>query len=148
MSNLEELIVTGRLGRLTHGATIGEIVSFLGEPEIHTRARKSYPEMLVYGDLEFRLRGGRLYLIALNVNSQDARLPTELAPFIQQSRGGLTSTVITNLLDTHGVAYVTDPVMSSGAQTVLITSNGVHLSFDEGVLRRIGVTFPVPESGN
>jgi len=49
-----ELLTTGVVGNFQGGESKEEVVNLIGEPEIYTPERKSYPTYIIYGDLEFR----------------------------------------------------------------------------------------------
>ncbi len=139
MIDFYDLVVHGTVGPISRQATSTEVVNCFGEPDVHTPARKSYPEIIVYGDIEFRLRENQLRVVALTLGNETPRLPNNITV------GGLPSTaersrqVIEELLQNNEVVFEQDSVMSDEAQDVIVTGHGVHLVFVDQILVRVGV---------
>lgn len=134
-----KLVISGVIGSMPRNATYAEIVSSIGEPEIHTPARKSYPEMLVYGELEFRLRDGHLTVATLSIEGDEPELPSNVQLSGLPRRRDRSLESIKELLGQNAISYKRDAVMSDESQDVLVTEVGVHLVFVDQQLVRIGV---------
>ena len=141
MIRFVDVIVAGSLGDLPECATTDDVIAFLGSPEIHESARKSYPEMLVYGDLEFHARAGQIQEAFISL-AGDAFQIRGTAKFEEvPPREERTLARILALLSEAEVGFAMHAIMSDEDQTVIITTNHVHLAFYEDVLTRIGIDF-------
>lgn len=141
MIDFEELVISGKLGPIGEGANQEMIIKHFGTPEIFTPARKSYPMMLVYGDLEFRLRNNRLKTISLWLLEDPPNLPDTLTLDHLPSKFSRTVNVIEEILKEHQVQWKKDLIMSDEEQLVYITEKNVHLVFCGKILTKIVVGY-------
>ncbi|MBE5393918.1 hypothetical protein [Brevibacillus borstelensis] len=73
-----ELVTIG-IERIFKGSESEEkIIELLGEPEIYTLERKSYPTFMIYGCLEFRLRENKLETVVITFNEEELNLPNRM----------------------------------------------------------------------
>jgi hypothetical protein len=124
---LRGLILNGESGPIAKGCKRDEIVAALGPADIHTAQRGRYPEMLVYGDFEFRFRNGALTFATVTLKGRKLRLHRR------------RSAAILSELESRGIAYQIDSIMSDESQTVFRTCRGVHLCFVNDRLVKVGV---------
>jgi len=137
MTGITAFIVDGTCNTITVGDSMARLKSVFGEPEHLEPARKSYPTFAIYGPLEFRLEKDRINYIGLDLNSE--RQPPASAHVLFEQKLDFQIADIAQLLRANSVEWLTDSIMSDDAQTVWITTNGVHLAFDaEGRLGKIG----------
>lgn len=135
--DLADFVRTGVFGPVARGATQAEVVAAFGQPQVLTPARRSYPTMLVYGDVEIRLRADSVTAVVLD-------LPPDRPPESPIATTGLwppeqrTPDSIAALLAAAGVAWSTDDLMSEPDQPVWVTEHEVHLAFQDGQLHRTG----------
>jgi hypothetical protein len=137
MIDFKEFLVSGNFGPISSGSSCDEILQKFGEPEILTPARKSYPTILVYGDLEFRLRQDRLSAIALSLENEILDLPITITfdqNLIDRERDFQS---IKGLLELRGVSWKLDTIMSDDNQPVYTTEKSVHLAFSDKGLTRV-----------
>lgn len=141
MIKLEELIVAGKHMRIEEVLHIESVIKFLGEPEIFTPAYKSYPAMLVYGDLEFRFRNNDLEIITITFVQNSTQVPAPINPGELQLPAGRSFGSVKTLLDQKQVSWEKDEIMSDPDQDVYITKHHVHLAFHKGILAKMGVVY-------
>jgi hypothetical protein len=131
--DLEKFIITGVLAGIEPGSSKDDIVSMFGTPEIDTPQYKSYPSILVYGCIEFRLRNNRLGTVAIDLSDAPLNLPKG-AELVSISK--LCRTRIEGLLEKHGLKWKLDELMSEEGTPVIFTMKGVHLAFKGETLVR------------
>ncbi len=141
MIELEKIIVGGRNLRIVETGTADELLTFFGEPEIHTPAHKSYPAMLVYGDLEFRLRNQRIDVMTITFGKHITRLPARIHSGSYEMASNRSFQAIEALLNLKNVSWEKDEIMSDTDGEVYFTKHGVHLAFNNGILTKIGVVY-------
>ena len=121
--------------------SLESVLAVLGEPEIFTKAYKSYPTMLVYGDAELRFRNNVLEIITINFGPEGAQVPPQLDVEAFQSIESRSFSLVEALLKQQKVGWKKDTVMSDEDQEVYITEHEVHLSFYKGVLTKVGIVY-------
>lgn len=121
--------------------SLESVLAVLGEPEIFTKAYKSYPTMLVYGDAELRFRNDVLEIITITFGPQGAKLPPQLDVGAFQSMESRSFPLIEALLKQQKVGWKKDTIMSDEDQEVYITEHEVHLAFYKGVLTKVGIVY-------
>jgi len=141
MIKLEEIIVFGKSKQIDDKLSVESVLSFFGEPEIFTPAYKSYPLMIVYGDLEFRFRNQNLETITITFEENGTQLPSQIdhKQFDFALRRELNA--IEDLLKQYHVTWKKDEIMSDSEQVVYITEHNVHLAFYKGLLTKIGIVY-------
>ncbi len=137
----DEVIVAGKNRQINKELNMESIFGFLGEPEVFTPAYKSYPTMLVYGDLEFRFRNNSLETITITFGKNGARVPVQVNLEQFQSVAGRRFVAIEQLLKQRLVTWKRDDIMSDSDQEVYITKHDVHLAFHEGLLTKVGIVY-------
>ena len=145
--DLAEFLVSGQFGPLGSGAKLLDIRRAFGEPDVLTPSRKSYPTMLVYGDVEFCLRNDRLTVITISLT---AELPS--TPATMKLRGLLAPSerrldLVAQLLKERGVSWRLDAIMSEESSPVYITARGVHMAFNDNTLVRAAADYGSYASG-
>lgn len=140
MITLKDVLLTGNR-RSTRGLSPESIRDILGEPEIFTKAYRSYPTMLVYGDAEFRFLNDVLRIITITFGTNGAQVPVQidLEPFPSLKERSFA--VVEELLKQHRVGWEKDNIMSDEDQEVYITEHDIHLAFYEGVLVKVGIVY-------
>ncbi|KMZ41857.1 MULTISPECIES: hypothetical protein [Bacillales] len=139
-----KLLTKGSLGNFTGGETEEEIIKFIGQPEIYTPERKSYPAFVIYGDLEFRLRKNKIETVVITLNNGTINMPDSIEIENFNGGNGLTIDFIKGLLSENGVSWTLDSVMSDQYQANYVSDKGVHFAFDleeSGVLTKIGIEY-------
>lgn len=139
-----KLLTTGIVGNFTGGETEEEIMNLIGEPEIYTPERKSYPAFIIYGDLEFRFRKNRIETVVIALNGETINIPDNIEVKNFPGRNSLTIDVIKGILVEFGMSWELDRVMSDHYQVNYITDTGVHCAFDleeSGILTKIGIEY-------
>lgn len=146
MTTLEQFIVKGKTSIIQMGCSHESILKNFGKPEIFTQAYKSYPMMLVYGDLEFFFRSNALDTVTLNLSRNKVDIPKgfDIEPFDVISNRSFI--ILENLIRTNKVAWEIDLIMSDEDQLVYVTEKNVHLAFYNNYLTRIGVQATVLKS--
>jgi hypothetical protein len=129
MIDFEKFLLFGTFGSIGKGANQELIIQTFGEPDILTPARKSYPTMIVYGDVEFRLRKDNLTGIALSLEEEQPDLPKTMA----------FEHLPNKLLEINRVNWTKDDLMSfeDEDQLAYVTGAGVYLGFTNKNLMRI-----------
>lgn len=141
MIDFEKLIVAGKIAQISKGYSHKWIIENFGEPDILTPAQKSYPMMLVYGDLEFRFRNDRLETATLTCEENIPQLPNRIIIKHFPSQSNRTAKAIEEILKKNQIGWKKDLIMSDEDQQVYITDKDVHLAFSEGILTKIGVEY-------
>lgn len=141
MIELKKIIIEGEIEQINAQTTEEDILSLFGEPEIYTPARKSYPLMLVYGDIEFRFRERKLTSFTLTLREDASGIPKEIDCSSLGSTYNRTFDGIFELLRNHKVEWKKDEIMSDSDQLVYITDKQVHLAFCNDILVRFGVVY-------
>lgn len=141
MIKFDEIIVAGKNKQINEIQNVESILAFLGEPEIFTPAYKSYPTMLVYGDLEFRFRNHGLEIMTITFEQNETQVPAPINIEQFQSISGRNFQVIEELLKQKQINWKKDEIMSDSDQEVYITENNVHLAFHEGILTKVGIVY-------
>ncbi|NLT53890.1 MAG: hypothetical protein GXX79_04840 [Actinomycetales bacterium] len=139
MLNLEDLVLHGSSGVIDLGRGVAEVVSSLGLPEMREPQKKSYPEILKYGDIEVRFRWGVLEGVSVNLSPG---IPVEgycfeVEGFWPESRRCIWE--VGRMLEGSEVSWAPDPIMSDPGSPVWVTEAGVHLAFHGDLLCRLGV---------
>jgi hypothetical protein len=135
--DLSEFVRTGAFGPVSLGARQDDVVAAFGPPLILTPAHRSYPSMLVYGAVEFRLRADRVTTIALDLGpGERPDSPIEVRGLWPATER--TTAAVDQLLTADGVTWRLDKVMSEPGAPVWVTDRGVHLAFTDDHLRRVG----------
>jgi hypothetical protein len=139
MINFEKFLFSGTFGSIDKSANQELIIQTFGEPDILTPARKSYPTMIVYGDVEFRLRKDILTGIALSLEQEELDLPETMTFESLPDRQERNFQSIENLLEINRVNWTKDELMSfeEEDQLAYVTERGVYLGFTGGILVRI-----------
>lgn len=138
---MEELILLGKTGLFFERLDVEFILSFFGEPEIFTPAYKSYPLMIVYGDLELRFREEKLTTLTVVFKGNETQLPVQMDLEQFNIDANREFTAVEALLKRNDVAWKKDEIMSDLEQVVYVTEHNVHLAFYEGFLTKIGVIY-------
>ncbi|MED1747184.1 MULTISPECIES: hypothetical protein [Brevibacillus] len=137
-----ELVTIG-IERIFKGSESEEkIIELLGEPEIYTLERKSYPTFMIYGCLEFRLRENKLETVVITFNEEELNLPNRMVIENIPERQMLKTDFIRKILVDKGVKWTLDSIMSDEYQENYISEKGVRFVFDlveSGVLSKIGI---------
>ncbi|WP_289140977.1 hypothetical protein [uncultured Brevibacillus sp.] len=107
-----ELLTTGVVGNFQGGESKEEVVNLIGEPEVYTPERKSYPTYIIYGDLEFRLRKNRVETIIITLNDETLNIPSSIKMRNFPERNLLKVDFIKGLLTENGVSWEQDSIMS------------------------------------
>lgn len=141
MLTFDRIIVAGKNGWINEALSLQSLVDLFGEPEIFTPAYKSYPTMLVYNDLEFRLRNNKPEVMTIRFSQQGALVPAPIALDQFQTPESRHFSAIEALLKQQQVQWEKDEIMSDADQEVYITEHGVHLAFHEGILTKVGVVY-------
>jgi hypothetical protein len=137
MVDLEEFLVTGVFGPVGRGATQADVVAAFGEPQYLTRARRSNPAMLLYGDVEFRLFADRLTAIVFSLEpGRPLESPIDSHGLWPQSRRAIE--IIDALLTERGVTWSLDTLLSEPDAPIWITDRNVNIGFQDGHLHRAG----------
>ncbi|WP_289137704.1 hypothetical protein [uncultured Brevibacillus sp.] len=139
-----ELLTTGVVGKFQGGESKEEIVNLIGEPEIYTPERKSYPSYIIYGDLEFRLRKNRVETIVITLHDETLKMPSSINMENFPKRNFLKFEFVKGLLTEKGVSWEPDVLMSDQYQVNYISEKGVHFAFDlekSKVLSKIGIVY-------
>lgn len=137
MIRLKDALVAER----NEALSLESVLAVLGEPEIFTKAYKSYPTMLVYGDAEFRFRNGVLEIITITFGPEGAKVPPQLDVEAFQSIASRNFSAIETLLNQQQLSWKKDTIMSDEDQEVYITEHAVHLAFYKGVLTKVGIAY-------
>jgi hypothetical protein len=143
MINIREFIVAGRLGSIDENSNCYQIIQNFGEPDILEPARKSYPTMIVYGDIEFFLRHDRLITITLSLKNLKPNLPNTMTFKKSLKQEEKTILAIEKLLEQQELTWHKDKITSDEDESfiVYITERGIHLGFLNGILVRIAATY-------
>lgn len=136
--DFENLITTGNIEGIDTSKDPDATTASLGEPDIFTPAYKSYPTMLVYGDLELRFRNNVLAVVTLTLDESGCRLPEKVCLDIPKP-ADRTVASIKQTLQENGIFWEVDKLMTDEHQKVFITKNGINLVFLNGVLEKIAV---------
>jgi hypothetical protein len=139
MIDFEKFLLFGTFGSIDKGANQELIIQTFGEPDILTPARKSYPTMIVYGDVEFRLRKDNLTGIALSLEEEQPDLPETMAFENLPNKQERSFQSIEKLLEINRVNWTKDDLMSfeDEDQLAYVTGAGVYLGFTNKNLMRI-----------
>lgn len=139
MINFKDFLTKGKFGLIEAGATSKNILDWLGEPQIFTPARKSYPTMIIYGDLEFRLRKDKLTVLTIVLNQEFPNFPNsiDLSTFLRKNK----IEEVMEILETNNIQWQLDKVMTFKPQTVYITDKKVHLVFIDNMLVKLGAEY-------
>jgi hypothetical protein len=139
MIDFEKFLLFGSFGSIDRGANQELIIQTFGEPDILTPARKSYPTMIVYGDVEFRLRKDILTGIALSFEQEELDLPETMAFENLPNKQERSFQSIEKLLKLNRVNWTKDDLMSfeDEDQLAYVTEREVYLGFTGGILVRI-----------
>ena len=134
-TKLEEFILYGSLGWLQHNTALSEVTAKLGAPKSRlkiTQSARPYDQFLLsYIDLEIDVGEGLVSGITLRSWSADAELPfkVELAGF--KDTANITASELKSLLAEHDIEWVPCRFMAKADQFVMVTTNDVHLIFDD-----------------
>ncbi|WAC09595.1 hypothetical protein [Dyadobacter pollutisoli] len=139
--HFEIFIASGRFGSLSARSSSSDIRRAFGEPDIFTPARKSYPMMLVYGDVEFVLRNDRLTFAAISLLKKVPSLPPTM--ILHGSVGASERCVdkVKEMLVRRGISWTLDVIMSEEGAPVFVTEKRVHLAFTQNILQRVGAEY-------
>ncbi|MBI1185568.1 hypothetical protein GC194_14975 [bacterium] len=138
--DFEHLITTGDIKGIDTSKDPDATITALGEPDIFTPAYKSYPTMLVYGDLELRFRNNLLTVVTLTLDEIGCRLPEKVCMHIPKPTDR-TIASIQQILQKNDIFWQVDKLMTDEHQKVFITNNGINLVFVNGVLGKIAVIY-------
>lgn len=128
MIDINDFILTGKLGPIGIGDTPDVVRGILGEPNLHEPAKKSFPEFFLYGALELRFRSDRLDYISLEIKfDRDIKL---ISLFNHKIVFKKNKDEIIKLLLSRKIDYSVDQIMTDENQTVIVTNKNVHLAFD------------------
>lgn len=130
--NVATFLTTGMLRGVEPGCSRESILSTFGEPDIHTPQRKSYPEMLAYECVEFRLRNNLLCAIAVDLEHE-----TSGESAVVEDLNTLDRDCVENTLRRAHVGWRIHELMSDEDTQVLITENSLHLAFRQNRLTRL-----------
>jgi hypothetical protein len=141
--NFGEVILSGKNLQINQWLSVESVFASLGEPEIYTPAHKSYPTMLVYGDLEFRFRHDNLEIVTITFGKSGAQIPIQIDIDQFKPEKNRRFAVIEKFLKQKQVTWKRDEIMSDSEwnQEVYITEHNVHLAFHKGILTKIGVVY-------
>jgi hypothetical protein len=141
MIKMEELILLGKSCLLFERLDVEFLLNFFGEPEILTPARKSYPMILVYSDLELRFREEKLTTLTVVFKGNETQLPAQIDLEQFSIDANREFTAVEALLKRNHVTWKKDEIMSDLEQVVYVTEHNVHLAFYKGLLTKIGVVY-------
>jgi hypothetical protein len=128
--DLKSFLIYGNFGSLKGLESREMILNFLGTTDIHTPSRKSYPEYLIYGDFEFRLRSNKLITIILDLSKEKIQFPDHIIIDNYHILNGCDFYYICDLLKENNVLWNKDSIMSDEVQDNYISENGVHFVFN------------------
>jgi hypothetical protein len=128
--DIKSFLINGNFGLLKGLESREMILSFFGTPDIHTPSRKSYPEYLIYGDIEFRLRSNKLITIILDLGKEKIQFPDHIIFDNYHILNDCDFYYISDLLKENKVLWKKDSIMSDEDQENYISENGVHFLFN------------------
>ncbi len=142
MIRLDDLLISGNENEKLKNMNANEIIQYFGEPELLEPERKSYPMMLVYGNLEFRIKNNKLGFLGFNLPSEkDNNYPIEFGLGIFKSEENRKFKAIEEQLSIENVFWKKDIVMSDEYQQNYVTNRNSHLVFHQKILARVGIDF-------
>jgi hypothetical protein len=143
MIDFEQFLILGNFGSINKSSSYELILESFGEPDVITPVHESNLLMILYGDLEFRLREGYITMISLLLKEEQPTLPKTISfenlP-IQEKRN---FEFVEALLKENKVDWKKDDFMSDEYQLIYITEKGVHFAFGEEVLGRVAAVYSV-----
>jgi hypothetical protein len=128
--DINSFLIIGNFGLFKGLESREMILNFFGPPDIYTPSRKSYPEYLIYGDIEFRLRSNKLITIILNLGKEKIQFSSHITFDNYHILNNCDFYYICDLLKENKVLWKKDSIMSDEAQENYISENGVHFVFD------------------
>ena len=142
MIDFIRFVLLGELGQLGAGDGSETIFRLFGDPEIYSPERKSYPSIVLYGDLEFRLRNDHLTYVSISFyrNNPSISASVKLINFLDEAERHVDSVIA--LLRRNNIKFHQDTrVNISDRQLTLLTENNVYLGFNDGILVKVAVEY-------
>jgi hypothetical protein len=141
MINFEKFLISGTFGPIDSNSNYELILENFGEPDVITSTHESSLLMILYGDLEFRLREDRITMVSLLLKEEQPILPKSISlenlP-IQEERN---FKFVERLLKENRVTWEKDDFMSDEYQLIYITEKGVHFAFGDDILGRVASVY-------
>jgi hypothetical protein len=143
MIDFEKFLISGTFGPIDRNSNYELIIESFDEPEAITPVHESSLLMILYGDLEFRLREGRITMISLLLKEDQPILPKSISLENLPIREERTFEFVERLLKENRVNWEKDDFMSDEYQLIYITEKGVHFAFGDDVLGRVASVYSV-----
>ena len=136
MNTIDDLLKTGRLGRLGEGMTTTEVREWLGDPE--GTGGTGWPQLWKYGSLQLGYHRTSpdempfLVSIAVDFRSEEESPPAALSLSGWYPRHGCTYAEFRHHLDEAGINVVGG--VTSGPRKHLVVGPGIRITFDADLL--------------
>ena len=137
-----DFIIKGEFGNFKFGTPWSDVITLLGDPPLHAPADEFTSQIARYGDLELIISDEKkILVISIQLDRDYIEIPKNLM-LKNFETPALELEFVFELLKKNNISWKRMEVMCDDRIDYYFTSTGVHLSFADNKLGKVGAANP------